>query len=101
VPEITEIGAGIQLAPNSTRILGRFGVLPKIMKPCNFIKRNSLRSWKDNEELGTAPLMPVVAEKFGAPMAAIHRGDLQMVLLEAARTAGVDIRTNQKVNQSR
>lgn len=29
--EITEIGAGIQLAPNAARILRRFGVLEEVM----------------------------------------------------------------------
>jgi len=60
VKEIAEVGAGIQLAPNNMRILGRFGVLPELMKYTNLLERNSLRRWKDNEELGTAPLMPDV-----------------------------------------
>lgn len=61
VKEIKEAGAGIQLAPNNMRILGRFGVLPELMKYTNMLERNSLRRWKDNEELGTAPLMPGVS----------------------------------------
>lgn len=62
VKEIAEVGAGIQLAPNNTRILGRFGVLSELMKHTNLLERNSLRRWKDNEELGTAPLMPSVSK---------------------------------------
>lgn len=60
VKEIAEVGAGIQLAPNNTRILGRFGCLPQLMEKTNLLQRNSLRRWKDNDELGTAPLMPGV-----------------------------------------
>ncbi|KAI4724815.1 putative monooxygenase [Aureobasidium sp. EXF-10728] len=97
VKEIAEVGAGIQMAPNNMRILGRFGVLPEIVKHCNFMTRNSLRRWKDNEELGTAPLMPGIGETYGAPLGVIHRGDLQRTLLEAAKKAGVDIQTDHKV----
>lgn len=62
VKEIAEVGAGIQLAPNNTRILGRFGCLSGLMEKTNILERNSLRRWKDNEELGTAPLMPGVCK---------------------------------------
>lgn len=97
VQEIAEVGAGIQMAPNNMRILGRFGVLPEIVKYCSFMQSNSLRRWQDNSELGTAPLMPGIAEKYGAPLGAIHRGDLQRVLLEAATASGAEILTNHKV----
>lgn len=48
------------MAPNAARIMDRFGLLDKIMGKANVIKRNSLRRWRDGEELGTAPLMPGV-----------------------------------------
>lgn len=94
---MAEVGAGIQMAPNNMRILGRWGILPEITKHCNFMSSNSLRRWADNSELGSAPLMPSVAEKFGAPLGVIHRGDVQRELYEAAQRAGVDIKINSKV----
>lgn len=60
VAQIAEVGAGIQMAPNSARILGRFGLLEKIMDKSNVLKKNSLRRWQDNRILGSAPLMPEV-----------------------------------------
>lgn len=60
VPKIGEVGAGIQMAPNAARILGRFGLLEKIMGSANIMVRNSLRRWQNNKEIGTAPLMPQV-----------------------------------------
>ncbi|SMY28061.1 unnamed protein product [Zymoseptoria tritici ST99CH_1A5] len=95
--EIAEVGAGIQMAPNNMRILGRLGVLPEVVKYCNFMEKNSLRRWKDNSELGIAPLMPSIAELYGAPLGVIHRGDLQRVLLQCAKASDVDIRTGHKV----
>jgi salicylate hydroxylase len=41
--EMTEVGAGIQLAPNAARILRRFGVLDEVMKYATVLERNSLR----------------------------------------------------------
>ena len=60
VPEIAEVGAGIQMAPNAARILGRLGLLGQIMKEANILEMNSLRRYANNAELGTAPLMPKV-----------------------------------------
>lgn len=97
VHQIAEVGAGIQLAPNAARILARFGVLEAALEDATLLEKNSLRRYADDEELGTAPLMPAVGERYGAPLSVIHRGDLQRVLLEATKKAGVTIRTSTKV----
>lgn len=97
VSEIAEVGAGIQMAPNNTRILGRFGCLEDIMKQTTLLEKNSLRRWKDNEELGTAPLMPQIGQRYHAPLGVIHRGDLQRILLEHAKKDRVDIQTGHHV----
>jgi salicylate hydroxylase len=60
VHEIAEVGAGIQIAPNASRILGRLGLLEKVMENANVLEKNSLRRYANNAELGTAPLMPGV-----------------------------------------
>lgn len=97
VPVIAEVGAGIQLAPNSSRILGRFGVLEDILEHTTLMVANVLKRWTDGHEIGTAPIMPTVGQLYGAPMGSIHRGDLQRCLLEAAIYEGVDIRTSHRV----
>ena len=60
VLQIGEVGAGVQIAPNAARILGRLGLLEKIMGCANIMEKTSVRRWQNNAELGTAPLMPVV-----------------------------------------
>lgn len=60
VHEIMEVGAGIQVAPNAARILGRLGLLDQVMDKANVLEKNSLRRYANNQELGTAPLMPEV-----------------------------------------
>ncbi|KAL3475981.1 salicylate hydroxylase [Aspergillus californicus] len=97
VREIAEVGAGIQMAPNASRILGRFGVLQEVVKKANFLEMNSLRRYENDEELGTAPLMPKVGQAYHAPLCVIHRGDLQSILLNAVRNANIDLHLNSRV----
>ncbi|KAI0430350.1 putative salicylate hydroxylase [Xylaria sp. FL1042] len=94
--EITEVGAGIQVPPNASRILRRFGVLDETMKYATVLERNSLRRWKDGEELASVPLVDV-EEHYGAPLAAIHRADLQRILLDAAIGCGCEILKDHEV----
>ncbi|KAI0182570.1 putative salicylate hydroxylase [Xylaria flabelliformis] len=95
--EIAEVGAGLQLAPNCLRILRRFGLLDETMKHATVLERNSLRRWMDDEELGSIPLVPDVEDHFGAPLAVIHRADLQRILYDAAIRSGCKILKDHEV----
>ncbi|PCD21669.1 hypothetical protein FGRA07_11571 [Fusarium graminearum] len=97
VNKIDEVGAGIQLAPNASRILNRLGVLEEIMEHATVLERVSIRRYSGDDELSTVPLMPGTGLKYGAPLSVIHRGDLQETLLNAARKAGCQILTSQTV----
>ncbi|KAF7716618.1 Salicylate 1-monooxygenase [Penicillium ucsense] len=97
VHEIAEVGAGIQVAPNAARILGRFGVLQEVLDKANVLDKNSLRRYANDEELGTAPLMPEVGRIYNAPLCVIHRGDLQAILLNAVRKEEIDLRLDSRV----
>ena len=57
---LAEIGAGLQIAPNASRILARLGILEEVMNKANVLEGLSLRRWQDEVEIGTAPLMPEV-----------------------------------------
>ncbi|KAI9167716.1 FAD-dependent monooxygenase [Paramyrothecium foliicola] len=96
-PSISEMGAGLQIAPNATRILGRLGVLPEVMGCTSVLSRVSIRRWDSDEELGTTTLMPDLGHRYGAPMGVIHRGELQRILLKAARDSGCHVLTSQSV----
>ncbi|KAH7324352.1 hypothetical protein B0I35DRAFT_449344 [Stachybotrys elegans] len=93
VNEIDEVGAGIQLAPNASRILHRLGVLEEVMGHATVLEKISIRRYSSDAELSTSPLMPSIGRKYGAPMSVIHRGDLQRVLVGAAIKAGCHILT--------
>ncbi|RYP48688.1 hypothetical protein DL768_005468 [Monosporascus sp. mg162] len=97
VSEITEVGAGIQLAPNASRILHRLGVLEEVMAHATVLTRVSIRRYTSDEELSTSALMPCMGLKYRAPMSVIHRGDLQRILLNAAEKSGCRIITSRTV----
>jgi salicylate hydroxylase len=97
VHHISEVGAGIQMAPNMARVLSRLGLLEQLLEKTNLLTRSSLRRYANYEELSTAPLMPAIGDKYGAPLGVIHRGDLQRIILEHAQSLGVDIRTDHRV----
>ncbi|KAM4068153.1 FAD binding domain-containing protein [Hirsutella rhossiliensis] len=97
VPRFQETGAGIQIAPNAARVLDRFGVLADVLKDADMLERISQRRYADDQELGSAPVMPSAGRRYGAPVFVIHRGDLQRILVLAAKRAGCQIKTGQKV----
>ncbi|KAF5866543.1 hypothetical protein ETB97_011428 [Aspergillus alliaceus] len=94
---LAEVGAGIQLAPSASRILRRLGVLVEVTRKSNILEQNSLRRYQDNQELGKAFLMPQAEEKYYAPLAVIHRGDLLDILVRKVKGLGVSIRLNARV----
>ncbi|KAI1809927.1 putative salicylate hydroxylase [Poronia punctata] len=94
---ITEVGAGIQLAPNMARILRRFGILDEVMKYATVLEGVSVRRWENDEELNFVPMVPHIESTFGAPVAVVHRADLQRVLLDAAIKSGCQVLTGHTV----
>ena len=95
--KIAEVGAGIQAAPNATRVFSRLGLLEDLKIKTNVLRRVSIRRYANDKELSSAPFSPYVQEEFHSPLGVIHRGDLQGVLLRAAQDLGIDIRTSYRV----
>ena len=80
---IAEIGAGIQISPNASRLLLRLdlkaamdgvGIRPRAVHQ---------RRWDNGHTLQFAPLGPEVEATFGAPYYHFHRGDLVTLLADA------------------
>lgn len=86
-PRITEIGAGIQISPNASRLLIRLGLRPALDAAGVFPQAIHQRRWDDGRTLQRAPLGQPVEEAFGAPYYHFHRADLAN-LLAAALPAG-------------
>jgi salicylate hydroxylase len=78
-----EVGAGINIGPNASRILNRLGIAEELAKagvrPVTFDQRR----WDDGRMLLRAPLGDLVETTFGAPYYTLHRGDLHRALADA------------------
>ena len=83
--EFGEIGAGIQLSPNATRVLHYLDLAPRLESYAFLPERTEFRSWKTNRLISTNPLGDTVRASYGFPYYHIHRGDLLAVLVDAAR----------------
>src|SRR5438128_11848601 len=76
-----EVGAGLQMAPNATRILRSWGVLDEVVERGVLPRRLVMRDAVDGAELSHLDLAET-GRRFGAPYVVIHRSDLHGILLE-------------------
>jgi 2-polyprenyl-6-methoxyphenol hydroxylase-like FAD-dependent oxidoreductase len=88
-PEFGEVGAGLQMAPNASRVLKRWGLLEKALEIGVQPKHLVFRDAVTGEELTRQTLGGEFEERYGAPYVVIHRSDLHRILLEACQEAGV------------
>lgn len=95
--QLSEVGAGIQIGPNVTRILQAWGLGDALAQVAAFPPRLQARDAQTGQVLGTLTLGERAQSLYGAPYATIHRADLQGLLHSAAQSAGVDIRLGQTV----
>ncbi|NUR90773.1 MAG: NAD(P)-binding protein [Nonomuraea sp.] len=85
-----EVGAGLQIAPNCTRILDQWGLLEEVTSLGVLPERIVMKDALDGDVLTTLDLRDV-ARRYGFPYVVIHRSDLHATLLRACRRAGVDL----------
>nr|XP_018264242.1 salicylate hydroxylase [Kwoniella dejecticola CBS 10117]OBR86400.1 salicylate hydroxylase [Kwoniella dejecticola CBS 10117] len=85
--EIGEVGAGINITPNLSRILDSWGVLDIARSEAVALDGASvLNSVKD--EVLTAVDFQYIQKEFGYPFYVVHRSALQKSLLEGAMSSG-------------
>ncbi|WP_328869573.1 FAD-dependent oxidoreductase [Streptomyces sp. NBC_00287] len=94
--EFGEVGAGLQIAPNCTRILAEYGLLEEArtlgVLPENMVMRDAL----DSRELTRLDLRDL-ERRYGFPYMVIHRSDLHGIFLRACERAGVELLTDRTV----
>ena len=99
-PEFGEIGAGIQLGPNVMRVLQGWGLDAALAGAAAFPARLRAREALSGDVLGVLPLGRDIAQRYGAPYAAIHRADMHGLLLQAVRDRGDAVLHLQRVVSS-
>jgi salicylate hydroxylase len=82
-PELSEVGAGIQLSPNATRILISLGIAERLAAKVTVPEGLSIRSAQTGREIVSMPLGKDMEFRHGAPYWIVHRADLQAALAAA------------------
>ncbi len=84
-PRLEEIGAGLQLSPNASRILQALGVTERLARHVSLPSSLLARDGYSGRTLAELALGRSAEERYGAPYWVLHRADLQRVLLEACQ----------------
>lgn len=79
----SEVGAGIQMGPNVTRVLHGWGLESALRQVAACPERLQVRHALSGAELGMLRLGQAMVQRYGAPYLTIHRADLQQLLLQA------------------
>jgi salicylate hydroxylase len=88
-PDFSEVGAGIQLAPNALSALDRLGVLEKATKGAVFPQRKVYIDAVTGTTIATIDLGEKFVAHYGYPYVVAHRVDLHAALLEGCRETGL------------
>lgn len=79
----SEVGAGIQLGPNSVRCLQAWGLQKPLQAVAAFPERLLVRSALTGQALAELPLGDTAIARYGAAYATVHRADLHALLRQA------------------
>ena len=81
----SEVGAGVQIGPNVTRVLHAWGLQEALRAVAAFPDALLVRDTASGAELGYMQLGERAQRLYGAPYATIHRADLHQALAAAAQ----------------
>jgi len=81
--ELREVGAGVQISPNATRILHRLGLEEPLRRFAVRPRERVIRRWDDGRVIARQPLADACERNFGAPYYHFHRAELLDVLSAA------------------
>ncbi|KAL6250173.1 hypothetical protein RBB50_002474 [Rhinocladiella similis] len=98
-PVLSEVGAGIQVPPNSTRILYSWG-LEEAMRKSSAVPKNLFwRRWENGKTIAHTKLNPQFEEWFGVPYHVTHRAHLHAVLHQKTVELGVPIKLATRIER--
>ena len=84
-PELKELGAGVQISSNGTRVLYALGLGEAAERLGVVVAGKEIRLWSTGQTWKLFDLGAVSVERYGFPYMMFHRGDLHAVLLDAIR----------------
>jgi len=83
VPVKGEVGAGIQISPNASRLLNAYGLAQQLEAIGVRPSMTEARRWDDGRVLSREQLGPAMERDFGAPYYHVHRADLLRIISDA------------------
>jgi salicylate hydroxylase len=97
-PTFSEVGAGIQISPNGSRVLDNLGVLGEVRKYAVYPRRLILVDALSGKHLTTLDFGEKFQRAYTYPYLVMHRNDLLTVLLHACRMSdAITLETNREV----
>jgi 2-polyprenyl-6-methoxyphenol hydroxylase-like FAD-dependent oxidoreductase len=88
--DIREVGAGVQISANSTRILYELGLQNEVSQLGTLAAGKEIRLWNTGEKWKLFDLGEASIERYGFPYVFFHRADLHRILLDAIRKVKPD-----------
>ncbi len=96
--QLGEVGAGLQIAPNGTRVLQSLDLEKALLPVVCQAKGKEIRMWNTGQRWKLFDLGDDCLSRFGAPYWMVHRGDLHKILLAAFNTrSDKPVRLNARV----
>jgi salicylate hydroxylase len=89
--ELREVGAGVQLGSNGTRLLIALGLEPAMQRVVCEPTGKEIRLWTTGQTWPVFDLGVGSVQRYGAPYWMAHRGDFHGMLLAAVRAAAPDV----------
>ena len=86
-PELRELGAGVQISANGTRVLHALGLKKALDKVQVLPAGKAIRLWNTGQSWKLFDLGMESVERYGSPYITIHRGDLHGVIARALSQA--------------
>ncbi|KAI1387803.1 FAD binding domain protein [Hypoxylon trugodes] len=93
VPKLEEVGAGLQVTPNATRLFHHWGIFEELSPKAAVPSYLAVRRYDGTRLLAYEDhFQKKILERYGAPFWDVHRADLQEALVRRATSLGVEFR---------
>lgn len=88
--QLKEIGAGVQISPNGSRVLQELGLLDQIRESACRPRSKEIRLWDTGQRWTLLELGETAVQRFGFPYVTVYRVDLHNALVDAVRALKAD-----------
>lgn len=96
-PELMELGAGVQISANGSRVLIALGLKTAMQRVVCEAALKEVRIWNTGQTWKLFDLGKDSIDRFGAPYWFVHRGDMHRALLDGVRASpSVAVHTGKK-----